>query len=325
MKKYLAIILCFVFAFCAGCSADDSSLTEDPSSAEPENEAEEAADEAEQGDIVYDVNNLSQEQKNMIYPMDIVTYTGMPESLDDVWDVVFAMLCDTYYDYFLAEENGIAVYESPGIKVPESLIKELFSVFWEDFDGELPPYPTDYLEGTTYDNSYKEGDIYAFAQGERGEGSMYSLVITSWIQHADGSYTVEARQEWIEDALYPGPGASYRFQLTENEYTKDLADPLFAYTITDVEGADGYILPDSDSRYYTEDELKDLSQEDLRYARNEIYARHGYIFKSEDLWSYFWKRSWYEGTVDSEDFDDSVFNEYEEANLRTIESLEQGE
>ncbi len=46
-------------------------------------------------------------------------------------------------------------------------------------------------------------------------------------------------------------------------------------------------------RLVTEDDIVGLNAEDLRYMRNWIYARHGYIFKSQDLREYFSKLPWY--------------------------------
>ena len=43
-----------------------------------------------------------------------------------------------------------------------------------------------------------------------------------------------------------------------------------------------YILPDSDSRYISENELGGMSSEQLRLARNEIFARHGRKFKEHN-------------------------------------------
>ncbi len=86
---------------------------------------------------------------------------------------------------------------------------------------------------------------------------------------------------------------------------------------------DSYVLPGSDSRYYTEDELSSLSKDELRLARNEIYARHGRSFDSEDLQSYFDSQEWYEGSVAPEDFSYSVFNDYEKENIRAIEEAEE--
>lgn len=57
-------------------------------------------------------------------------------------------------------------------------------------------------------------------------------------------------------------------------------------------------------------------------AKNEIYARHGYTFKDTDLNSYFLSQLWYLPEFDSENFDTSVFNEYETANLQLLAQLD---
>ena len=86
-----------------------------------------------------------------------------------------------------------------------------------------------------------------------------------------------------------------------------------------------YILPDSDTDYVSEDELSDFDDEELRYARNEIYARHGYIFKDEELNKYFQEKSWYNPSVTSEDFDESEeLNNVEKANIKFIKAYETG-
>lgn len=85
-----------------------------------------------------------------------------------------------------------------------------------------------------------------------------------------------------------------------------------------------YILPDSNTRYLSEDELAHLDKATLRLARNEIYARHGRQFKTEDLNEYFIAQPWYEGYISEGEFDDSVLNEYEKANLVLIKSIEDG-
>lgn len=65
-----------------------------------------------------------------------------------------------------------------------------------------------------------------------------------------------------------------------------------------------------------------LSKEELRLARNEIYARHGRIFDSEDLNSYFRQQPWYLGYISAEEFDESHLNEFEKENLNTIKEVE---
>lgn len=55
----------------------------------------------------------------------------------------------------------------------------------------------------------------------------------------------------------------------------------------------GFIFPDSDIRKLTSSDLRYLSKEQLKIARNEIYARHGHIFQTKDMQAYFAKQSWY--------------------------------
>lgn len=89
-----------------------------------------------------------------------------------------------------------------------------------------------------------------------------------------------------------------------------------------VQSSGDYILPDSSSRYLTENEIRALSKDEMRLARNEVYARHGRKFSAEDLQAYFNSKSWYSGTVEPNNFDESVLNEYEKANLDLIRAVE---
>lgn len=83
-----------------------------------------------------------------------------------------------------------------------------------------------------------------------------------------------------------------------------------------------YILPDSDKRYLQMSDLEGFTAEQCRLARNELFARHGRLFSDESLQAYFNSKSWYVGTILPENFDDSVFNEYEIANRDLIVQFE---
>ena len=79
-----------------------------------------------------------------------------------------------------------------------------------------------------------------------------------------------------------------------------------------------YIFPDVAERYLDRSEVSRLSPQAISYAKNEIYARHGRKFASQELKDYFGSKSWYVGTVDPDDFTDKVFNDYEQKNLLLI-------
>lgn len=83
-----------------------------------------------------------------------------------------------------------------------------------------------------------------------------------------------------------------------------------------------YILPDSDSRYLDKEDIAHLSKEELRLARNEIYARHGRKFDDVSLQEYFNSKDWYSGTISPSDFTENMLNDYEIQNAYMISDYE---
>ncbi|MEF2595714.1 MAG: YARHG domain-containing protein [Lachnospiraceae bacterium] len=76
-----------------------------------------------------------------------------------------------------------------------------------------------------------------------------------------------------------------------------------------------YILPQSSERLLTDSDVDGMSYEELQMAINEIYARHGRKFSSQSVQNYFDGQSWYQGTVEPDDFSDSVFSQIESQNV----------
>lgn len=79
-----------------------------------------------------------------------------------------------------------------------------------------------------------------------------------------------------------------------------------------------YFLDKSDSRYLTDEEIKKLTDDELQLGINEIYARHGRKFSIEKYRNYFSEKTWYNGTVEPENFDERVLNQYEQENIRKL-------
>ena len=86
-----------------------------------------------------------------------------------------------------------------------------------------------------------------------------------------------------------------------------------------------YVLPDSDSRYLDISEVEALSTDQLKLARNELYARHGRMFRSAELQAYFDSKSWYEPRYTPDEYDQlgELFNVYEIANRDLLLEVEQ--
>jgi hypothetical protein len=76
--------------------------------------------------------------------------------------------------------------------------------------------------------------------------------------------------------------------------------------------------PETSQRYLDPSELYGMSAWEKKIMRNEIYARHGYIFGTEPYKSYYESQPWYQGTISPDQFSDSVFNEYEYENVEKL-------
>lgn len=90
--------------------------------------------------------------------------------------------------------------------------------------------------------------------------------------------------------------------------------------------AGDYILAESSTRYYSEEELNRLTDREILFALNEIYARKGRIFTGEEFRRYFESKDWYKGTIPAEEFDanqNERFNEYEKANINALVKIAQ--
>ena len=88
-------------------------------------------------------------------------------------------------------------------------------------------------------------------------------------------------------------------------------------------GNGDYILPQSSSVPLTSADLYGLSKDQLRLARNEIYARHGRMFNDQTLQAYFNSKSWYRGTIAPSAFkDDAMLTKLERDNIKLIQSFE---
>jgi hypothetical protein len=70
----------------------------------------------------------------------------------------------------------------------------------------------------------------------------------------------------------------------------------------------------------TDETLGAMFAEDLRVLRNEVYARHGRIFKDAELQKYFAAQAWYKPNPD---FKDDMLNEIEAKNLAKIREAEE--
>ncbi|HCT92643.1 MAG TPA: hypothetical protein DF613_14885 [Lachnospiraceae bacterium] len=89
------------------------------------------------------------------------------------------------------------------------------------------------------------------------------------------------------------------------------------------ENPEEYVLPLSNTVSVNRDVLLNFADNELKIARNEIYARHGRQFRDPYLAAHFDSCSWYQGTVPPEEFDEGVLSQTEKENLKVIQKAEE--
>ncbi len=83
-----------------------------------------------------------------------------------------------------------------------------------------------------------------------------------------------------------------------------------------MDATDGYLFPYADSSYIDESDLNKMSTEEIQYAINEVYARHGLKFTKKKNKERFEKKKWYSARVN--DQDSISLNAYEKKNVNTM-------
>lgn len=166
-----------------------------------------------------------------------------------------------------------------------------------------------YFDVSTTNLGTALAEIYEDIYSE--QRSLYRVVFESSFTSEESSYRT-VRLSCAEGVTYTG----------SCETTYMPVDNVPAYE-SSANFAD-YVLPYSDSTYYTRAELERLSLWELYLARNEIFARHGRGFKNQDLVEYFATRRWYTERYTPEEFDamPTPLNDYEQKNAELMLEIE---
>lgn len=109
------------------------------------------------------------------------------------------------------------------------------------------------------------------------------------------SGTIAESEEYYDDGAPDSIGGDEDFESAESGYEDDY-------------------LPESSDRYINASDVEDFSRNDLNYAINELYARHGATFTDDDVIAYFSDKSWY-SPRQSKEAARSEFTEIEEKNF----------
>ncbi len=163
--------------------------------------------------------------------------------------------------------------------------------------------------GDDYGGTLFEIDFSEYA--DFMDNPSYSVIGTTTSGYYYVSYPTDVRG-YTDDADIM---AEYSSMAEDVEWVVDTIKIKDEYVVSEFSSTDDYILPQSSSQYITENDLKSLTGNEIQMAINEIYARHHRKFVLTEVQDYFNSKAWYEGYIEAADFDASILNEYEGANI----------
>lgn len=148
-----------------------------------------------------------------------------------------------------------------------------------------------------------------------------ALTVLVRIKGGHSSSAKEQSDTSVVEAVDSGTEVDFVEDYKLDDYASKAADGTQTTTgSAKMDDPNGYILPTSNSAELTDADLSGLTAQELTYARNEIYARYGYVFDSKELNDYFATKSWY--TVNSAATDDSL-SDLEKKNAEFIRTYQE--
>lgn len=145
--------------------------------------------------------------------------------------------------------------------------------------------------------------VMLFERPEKNESAKKNLPVTTEEETVD-----EPEEPSVDDPEPEEPSVDVPEENTEVEQQEEESE---------------YIFEKSNTEALTREEVQACTKEELRLARNEIYARHGVIFGVEDLDTYFRSKSWYQPKMPLSEFWDTVdMSMVEEENINLITEVE---
>ncbi len=333
-KKYLIMIFCICFIM-TGCGKTDRESIENKDSAQIEKtDKQDSQGQVESEDSVPE--NTSTENENYETYSGFWTESGISHDMvisDGGTEFSITITDKTELNGYLYSQQGtserIAEIDNITGKIKNN---ECYYEFADDGWGGTGTLHIQFLDNTIHievqnykmdDNNLSGFGISGVYQLERADkvvekeepetemseqdllNEVYDRYYSHWSED-EMLAAIEERSQYRESCSFNEEVIEYMENIREVRDVAIVVEPLY-YT---------------DMKYYKNQDFENVPSLIIYLAKNEIYARHGYIFKDKDLNNYFMGQLWYEPSITSEDFDDSVFNEYEKTNLELLADLD---
>lgn len=185
---------------------------------------------------------------------------------------------------------------------------------WDDEDDE--DWYEDYIFPDSDRVKLTRDDIYSIPR------SLWAYARNEIYARHGYSFKIKKYRDYFSEKDWYVPGGFSTQNLNATEwYNMDLIKAMekgSGGSSSSSSSFDDYIFPHSSTRKLTRREIEAIPESEWGYARNEIWARHGYEFKTKKYRDYFNEKSWYEPGGYSE----KDVNKTEWYNMELIKSLE---
>lgn len=207
------------------------------------------------------------------------------------------------------------------------------NIGWIEADSPPEPRYVD-LEGEgPYADESDGGEDFP-QYGENSSPKMYYFKDQLDTLIYDGNYLAYVEEEVLEKGVTTVRIVFTGLLLHENAYEAQSGDedtPLVKtpihYQVSELlVDLQSPIVVDGDQIYLrakmadlTDQDLAGMTKDQLSYARNEIFARHGHTFKTPKMLNYFGDQYWYHYTIDDAA---GLLNKFEKRNVEFIKKKE---
>lgn len=271
----------------------DSDAVEAINTEDEKQAANDDADELTENITENTIENTTDEANN------IVEDSKNPETVEKHYMGVTYYLPAYFEKYVVVQETerGIVYYDEGALGEADG---HLFSILYYSDSGyeQLPNYKIIGNDGGYTYVFYYPSDVQ-FDPANEAAAEEYQIL-------ANASNNIKA---------FAGSGSTETGSISASD--KDSSEST-ASTGT----SSDYILPNSNTEYLKESDISGMSENQLMLARNEIYARHGYIFNTQSIADYFAGKSWYNPSVPSDQWTEDMLNDCEKANIELIVKVE---
>ena len=154
---------------------------------------------------------------------------------------------------------------------------------------------------------FEDGELYLTITAEGSGDYSFSM------EHEHCTRDDIAEESEVYEPEIAQEQQAYQFYYDSHTYSNGM-NSLSGYTI-----GDAHLWP-TDTLTITDGDLNELTRIEVAAIRNEIFARHGYTFSSQEWADFFATANWY---VPDAAFSNDMLNTTEKQNVETITAYEQ--